>query len=1010
MKIKFYKFIITFLAFQFSNAQSNYYYYYKGNKVYLELDKSKINLITNQNFSTVETSNIGLKNYTLKQDQVVSQNRFAETEFLTEPNIIEFFQKINSLKSIPNIKNVAFYFKRNDTLSIGTSNYFYVKLKSTNDFNVLENFCLQKSVEVVKQVPYMPEWYILTATNPQFSSLELSNQFYESNLFADVDPAFMFNFRNSNCANDTNFGSLWGLNNTANPNIDINACQAWNITEGDNIKVAIIDGGINKNHPDLIANILPLSFNGDSGTSPSIGNDAHGTHIAGTIAAMKDNNLHIVGVAPKSKLISISYSSSNVNPLTSSVLASSLEWAWQNGAEIINCSWGDQGGFFYNQLQSSLLENAISNALNQGRQGKGCIVVFASGNYGFSNNSLDYPGNTFDQILTVGAINSSGFRPSFSAYGNKLDVVAPGVNILSLSTNNGVFPDNGTSFAAPHVAGIAALILSVNNCLTGFQVNTIIEQTSQKINPSSYPYSSTPGRPNGTWHNQLGYGLVDAHAAVLMAQSMGSTTLDLMVRDGEDDYGDEPNNSTQYLWASTDIWIRNNDDEGLEHQNPEYHPSNPNYAYVRVTNKSCVASTGNEILKFYWAKAGSSLSWPESWDGYHYFSQGPLLGAPVGQITIPVLQGGQETIVKIPFPVPNPALYNWFQGWEQWHFCLLARIEAINDPLTETNDLVLNVKNNNGIAWKNVTIVDVEENVTTGTIAVGNPSDTPRTFFLEFIVEDIETGKPIFEEAEVVIKMDDVLFNAWERGGNEAQLLDPTLDEKRKIVRGNHVILDNIAFNANEVGSLTLDFNFLIAEITDKPKFKYHLVQRDAVTGAIVGGETYEIKKKTRNLFQAIAPDKEVDLNQAITISAEDINEPAIYNWYDLEGNLIFQGKDLQIANAVAEKYKLEVIATIDGYKDYKEVEVSLKPSTLESITPNPATTTVAISYKLNQAGSAYLMIIGYYGSNGTSNNYILDVNSNAISLNLNNYPSGFYTVALVVNGEIVDAKTLIKQ
>jgi hypothetical protein len=340
----------------------------------------------------------------------------------------------------------------------------------------------------------------------------------------------------------------------------------------------------------------------------------------------------------------------------------------------------------------------------------------------------------------------------------------------------------------------------------------------------------------------------------------------------------------------------------------------------------------------------------------------------------------------------------------------MARIEATTDPLTETSDLYANVQNNNGIAWKNVTIVDVEANVTTGTIAVGNPFNTPRTFFLEFVIEDLETGKPIFEEAEVGVKMDDVLFNAWERGGKEAQLLDPTLEDKRKIVKGNNVILDNIAFNPNEVGSLTLDFNFLTKELTDKPKFKYHVVQRDAISGNIIGGETYEIKKKTRNIFEAIAPDKEADLNQAITISAEDINEPAIYNWYNNEGNLIYQGKDLQIANAIAEKYRLEVIATTDGYKDYREVEVTLKPSTLENISPNPASNNVIVSYKLNGASSAYLMVIGYYGSNGTSNNYILDVNSSEANLNVSNYASGFYTVALVVNGEIVDAKTLIKQ
>ena len=111
--------------------------------------------------------------------------------------------------------------------------------------------------------------------------------------------------------------------------------------------------------------------------------------------------------------------------------------------------------------------------------------------------------------------------------------------------------------------------------------------------------------------------------------------------------------------------------EGIEHQNPEYHPTEPNYAYIRVKNKSCIPTYGNEKVNFYWAKAGTSLAWPNSWNGNNYFSQGPLLGAPVGEgEVLPILQAGQETIIKIPFLVPNPNIYNWFQGWEQWHFCL----------------------------------------------------------------------------------------------------------------------------------------------------------------------------------------------------------------------------------------------------------------------------------------------------------------------------------------------------
>ena len=106
----------------------------------------------------------------------------------------------------------------------------------------------------------------------------------------------------------------------------------------------------------------------------------------------------------------------------------------------------------------------------------------------------------------------------------------------------------------------------------------------------------------------------------------------------------------------------------------------------------------------------------------------------------------------------------------------------------------------------------------------------------------------------------------------------------------------------------------------------------------------------------------------------------------------------------------MEVISTVDGFKDYKDVEVKLKPSTLGSITPNPATHNATINYKINGASSAYLMLIGYYGNNETANNYILDVNANQTNLNIANYPNGFYTVALVINGDIVDAKTLIKQ
>ena len=495
-----------------------------------------------------------------------------------------------------------------------------------------------------------------------------------------------------------------------------------------------------------------------------------------------------------------------------------------------------------------------------------------------------------------------------------------------------------------------------------------------------------------------------------------SPTFDLIVKDSSDDTGIEPNTVTPYMWTSDNIWVRNYNDNGLEHQNPDYSATgNANFVKVRVINNSCITSLGNEQLKLYWAKASTALSYPNPWmGGITYAPTGASMGSPIGTLNIPVLQPGEETILTFPWIVPNPN--NYGTDGDQWHFCLLARITATNDPMTstETTDLNANVRNNNNIAWKNVTVVDVLPNNIVnpgGIIAVGNPFNHPKTFFLEMEISDLETGKPIYEEAEIGIKMDDILYNAWVRGGKEAQLLDSTIEEKRKIVKGNKVILDNLSFDANEIGTLRLDFNFLTKELTDKTNYAYHVIQKDSENGKIIGGETFIVNKTPRESFEANANnDLEVDLNQSITISADDINEPAIYNWYDNEGNLIYQGKDLEVANAVSEKYKLEVISTVDGFKDYVEVEVKIKPSTLETISPNPAENNVKIGYKLNTNNSAYLMILGYYGSNGTSNNYILDVNSNEININVSNYPSGFYSVALVIDGNIIDAKTLIKQ
>ena len=166
-------------------------------------------------------------------------------------------------------------------------------------------------------------------------------------------------------------------------------------------------------------------------------------------------------------------------------------------------------------------------ALSHGRNGKGCVVVFAAGN---DNSSVNYPANSNDSIIVVGAMSPCGERKNPSScdgenwwgsnYGNELDVVAPGVKIRT-TDNVGIVGKtqtdymtnfNGTSSACPHVAAVAGLILSVNQNLTQKDVADIIELTAQKV--GNYSYTQNTGRSNGTWNNEMGYGLVDAYAAV----------------------------------------------------------------------------------------------------------------------------------------------------------------------------------------------------------------------------------------------------------------------------------------------------------------------------------------------------------------------------------------------------------------------------------------------------------------------------------------------------------------
>ena len=478
-------------------AQTDYYYC-KGKKIPLTINEDKVCV------SIPKNSN---KNNERIPTNVKILERTGDDTFDFFVILRSEFEKLTSYDSWKeNAKSAIItpsYFTT-EKKEVYLSPYLSVKLKNVQDTNILTSYAERHGLKIVKQDLFMPLWYILSITQgSEKNTLKCANEMYESGMFAETVPDLCAD--KIKCSNDPLFTQQWGLHNNQNPGIDISVSSAWNYATGKNIKIAVLDDGVDLNHTDLASNICNLSYDLETSTSPSKLYGTHGTQCAGIAAAIKDNGIQIAGVAPEATIVSIS-DSMIISLCTPNKLAEGINWAYLHGVDIISNSW-------YYPSHHPIIEDAIQNAFLYGRQGKGCVIVFAAGNDGYYSNEsgISYPANCNDTILVVGSIDSTGMRATDSKYGPELDVVAPGVNILSTFPNDSTGYDEGTSMACPHVAGIAALILERNSELTVSQVNSIICSSAKKLSGVNFDVI----KPDGSWNNEIGYGLVDAYNAVI---------------------------------------------------------------------------------------------------------------------------------------------------------------------------------------------------------------------------------------------------------------------------------------------------------------------------------------------------------------------------------------------------------------------------------------------------------------------------------------------------------------
>jgi|GEM_PF-203999 len=420
---------------------------------------------------------------------------------------------------IPEVVYAApFYFASDEKQIFPLTNLFYVFLKDLKDYKLLKKIADDNRLNIISQFEKLPSMYVLACDRESNgNALIMANSLFETELFEATEPSFKS--QSLATPNDTYYSSQWNLQyqnqyGSYTPDYDINYDQAANsylIPNASNIIIAVIDKGVELTHSDLT--LHSFSWDGVSSSSPSVIYGSHGTNVAGILGAITNNSSGIAGVASGAKIMSFSHDLLNDSNLAGE-LANLIMKASDQGAHVINNSWGIH-------TDSYALSYAINYAITYGRGGKGCVLTFSSHND--NSSTMRFPARYTPEksVIAVGASSYNGYRASFSNYGDNLDIIAPGVDIPTTTTGNSwVTNFSGTSASAPHVSGVAALMLAKNPNLFYDEVGFILQNSANKSLPG-YTFSSTT-KVGGTWNNEVGHGLLDMYSALLMTQSISS--------------------------------------------------------------------------------------------------------------------------------------------------------------------------------------------------------------------------------------------------------------------------------------------------------------------------------------------------------------------------------------------------------------------------------------------------------------------------------------------------------
>lgn len=985
--------VIFVLIFYTPQAQSVYVYDCYGKRIFLQkTNKMVVNIIDTSNGVYVQYLQAQMSHY-LDYIPLATDMYFVDTS-------------ASDILKNENVSKSNLYLLDNDYY--WASNVLYVKPNRVGIINEIENGYVLGYNLLTERVWQDNDVFAIHTSFNNDDIIDFANMLYESKEFDFVQLDWWCFDNNNDMLDSLNLN----IGSTPSSYNNLHIQEAWNMSTGTGVNVAVIDEGVDINHVDLASNMLPgydATDKDNAGGSQS--KDCHGTACAGIISAL-NNNIGITGIAYNARIIPVritynTYFFGNRTGRKSNVkwTADGIRTSWETyQADILSCSWTTSN-------LNPLVREAIKDALKNGRDGKGCVVVVASGNDDL--NELD-PECKISNVIAVGAVSPCDERKSVccscdnddtwgSNYGDSMSVVAPGVNVSTLRNNNRYTNISGTSAACPFVSGVAALMLSSNPILTSRQVKAIMEINATLIRTDLYYYGYYPEYLSSLWNEEVGYGLINARDAVYDAINI-SNVLDLYIKDATDDRGYEPYSGNLPINQSPDIWVSDINGDPVE-QIESGHDYTIN---VKVRNDCNVPSSGHEILHIecYWAQPTRIMNYPIQ----NYFD--PCHVSTYRQFTVEMTQVINQidsVVYSTPFKAPNLI----GEG------CLSANIQTVPVSIlawVENEELVTGTQNrnvameafakdNNNAAMRDYTLTSAQYN--TLPLVVDNVRDFPSYNRIGFRAFRNGSNHRIGQYATVYLKMSKNMYTNWLLKGGQGQGF-VMVDTAKFRITDTSAYFDSIFFDAGEYETLTVEVDES-STIDPLERFEFDISQR------CLACESYEMPEGRITIaYQSrVVPIKArahssqtIVVGDEVTLTADDADEAVRYRWLDQSGLQLAVSQTINVSPSVTQRYILEVMALSDSAKAYDTVTITVVRGHIETISPNPTSGDVQVVSRIAADVTAAQLTVS--NSNGLVVRTVPVSTANRTVLNLQGLPSGLYYVQLGTSNEVFDVKTLI--